>query len=212
MPESTLLHRISQKNSNKEKIAKRVIKSPELIPELFRGIGNPKASIKFGCAKILRILSEQHPTALYSHMGFFMDLLDSDNKILLWDGISIIGNLAKVDKDKKIDVILDRYLSPIPGPVMITAANVIGGAAKIALAKPYLSGIITTAILQVEQAKYQTTECRNVALGHAITSLDLFYEHIEDKKTVIDFIRRQLNNTRNSTVKKAEMFLQKRGC
>ena len=212
MREPTLLERIGQKGVDKANIAKRVASVPELIPKVLEGLGAKKAGVKYGCAKVLRIISEQQPKALYPYIDSFIDLLDSDNKIMNWEGIHVIGNLAGVDEENRIDRILDKYLAPISGPVMITAANAIGGAAKIASAKPHLAERVATEMLKVEHAEYQTTECRNVALGQAITSFDQFFEHIENKEPVLESVRRQLDNTRNSTRKKAAEFLARRQC
>lgn len=123
----------------------------------------------------------------------------------------MIGNLAAVDADGKIEGILERYLQPITGPVMITAANVIGGAGQIARAKPDLADGIAHAVSQVESANYQTKECRNVAIGHAIESFDLFFEELRQPQPVVDFVKRQLDNSRNAVKKKAAMFLKKHG-
>jgi hypothetical protein len=141
----------------------------------------------------------------------FVHLLHADNKILQWEAMRIIANLASVDSDGKIERILDEYLEPIRGPVMITAANVIKGAAGTAVAKPHLAGRIAKALLGVEKAKYQTAECRNIALGHAIEAFDLFFDRIEDRKPVLELVRRQRKNRRNATRLKAERFLKKHG-
>ena len=154
-------------------------------------------------------MSEKHPKALYPHIDSFIKLLDSENNIMKWEGIHVIGNLARVDKDKKIDAILNKYLKPIDRPAMITAANVIGGAAKIAAAKPYLTERIAKAMLKVEHAEYDTDECRNVALGHTLDAFEKFYDKIEEKQPVIDLVTRQLDNTRNSVRKRAEVLLKK---
>ena len=211
MLSSDLLHEISQKETDKNEIVDRVIENPELITEVFEGLSADKARIKYGCAKILRLLSEKKPEIIYPWFDFFAELLDSDNSFLKWDAIHVLGNLAAADSEGKFENILDRYLAPIPGPVLITAANVIGGAAKIVLARPALTGRVTREILKVEKAKYQTDECRNVALGQSIDSFDRFFPQIEDKKPVIALVQRQLHNTRNSTRRKAEKFLKKWG-
>jgi hypothetical protein len=181
------------------------------LPELFAGLRSEKPEIKYGCLKALRLLSEKQPAVLYPEFDRFVALLDSENTILKWGGIIIIGNLAAVDLEDKIGRILDRYLAPITGPVMITAGNTIAGAGKIARAKPRFADRIVRALLRVEEANYQTPECRNVALGHAVNSLDLFFEHIGDRKPVIAFVQRQLGNTRNAVKKKAAAFLKKHG-
>lgn len=172
MSSSELLRGIGQKEIDKGEIVDRVIGDPELIPEIIEGLTADKARIKYGCAKVLRLLSEKKPEVLYPWFDFFAKLLDSDNSFLNWDAIHVLGNLAAVDTESRFEKVYDRYFAPIPGPVLITAANVIGGAAKIALAKPALTDRIIGEILKVEKARYQTDECRNVALGQAIDSFE----------------------------------------
>jgi len=209
VPESQLLQEIGQRECNTEEIADRVIKNQRLLPKIFEGLSSDKARIKYGCVKILRIISEKNPGTLYPKFDFFINLLDSDNTFLKWGAIDILANLASVDSENQFEGAFNKYFSAIPGPVLITAANVVGGAARIVLAKPELSERITKELLKVENAKYQTTECRNVALGHVIQSFYQFFYHIEDKELVIALIKRQLTNTRNATKKKAEKFMEK---
>ena len=209
MKADNLLEQIALKGSDKGKIAESIADDPARIAEVIEGLHSKKASIRYGCGKVLRIISEQYPEALYPSIDFFIKLLDSDNNIMKWEGIIVIGNLACVDKGKKIDAILTRYLKPIQGPVMITAANVIGGAARIAAAKPHLAEKIATEILKVEHAEYATAECRNVALGHALDAFEVFFVNIKNKQPVIDLVTKQLDNTRSGTRKKAEKLLKK---
>jgi hypothetical protein len=206
---SKLLQQIAQGEINKESIADKIITKSELLPEALEGLSSNKPNIKYGCAKVLNIISEKAPKILYPKIDFFIELLDNDNKILQWNAILIIANLAVVDSKNRFEKIFDKYFSPIRGPIMVTAANVIKGAAKIALAKPRLTEKITKELLKVERAKYQTSECRNVALGHTIKSFDQFFNQIKDKKPVVRLIRKQLKNTRNATRKKAEKFVKK---
>ena len=209
MKNDCLIERISIKGSDKEEIADSIADDPERIEEVLGGLSSKKAPVKFGCAKVLRIISEVHPEALYPYIDSFIKLLDSENNIMKWEGIYVIGNLACVDKAKRIDTILTRYLKPIKGPVMITAANVIGSAAKIAAAKPYLAERIAKAMLNVQHAEYATAECRNVALGHALDAFEIFFDNIKNKQPVIDLVTKQMDNTRNSTRKRAEKLLKK---
>jgi hypothetical protein len=209
MQTNTLLSEINNKRTTIEKLAVKVVRQSDLLQEAFDGLGADTARVKYGCLKLLRIISEQKPEILYPEIARLIQLLDSENNIFKWGAIIIIGNLAVVDSERKIDRILDRYLQPISGHVMITAANVIAGAGKIARAKPQLADRIAQAVLQVETANYQTGECRNVAIGHAIHSFDLFFEHLKKPQPVIEFVKRQLNNRRNAVKRKAARFLKK---
>lgn len=192
-----------------EAIAERIGTQIDSLPEVFAGLDSEKPRIRYGCLKVLQIIGEKQPGVLYPSFDRLVDLLNSEKTIIKWGAIIIIGNLAAVDSDNKIESVLDRYLRPISGPVMITAANIIRGAGKIALAKPHLADKIVRSLLQVESANYQTLECRNVALGHAVLSLDLFFDRIGDPRPVIDFIERQRHNARNAVQRKAVAFLKR---
>jgi len=202
---------IARPSVNHAAIADRVARQPDSLPELFAGLRSDKPRIKYGCLKVLRLISERNPAMLYPAFEQFGELLRSEFTVLQWGAIIILRNLAVIDSENKIDAILDRYLQPIPGPVMITAANTIQGAGKIARAKPYLADKITRALLQVERAKYKTAECRNVVLGHAVLSLDLLFDHVREPRPVIAFVQRQLRNRRNATKRKAAVFLKRHG-
>ena len=209
-----IVDEISKQGSDKEKLAKEVIESPELIPQLLEGLNNSKGSIRLGCEKILRLISEQQPKLIYPHFDTFAKMLDSENNILKWGAIITISNLVSVDTNGEFEKIFEKYFSSITDKTMITAANVIKNAWKIALAKPESADNITQEILKAEKASYEnkgqlSPECNNIVCGHAIDSFDKFYDKIGDKKPVVGFVKRQLNNTRKPVSTKAEKFLSR---
>lgn len=174
------------------------------------GLKADKAPVKYGCAKTLRIISEQRPDLLYPHFDFFVGLLDHENKIFQWDAAFVLSHLARADDDDKLAAVFDRYFSPIPGPVMITAANVIQGGARIAQAKPLLADRIAAEVFKVARARYRTPECRNIAIGHAILALGSILPLLRDPAPAVQFVRKQTRNARPSTRKKAQQFLKSR--
>ena len=66
-----------------------------------------------------------------------------------------------------------------------------------------------TPLRKVSRARYQTAECRNVAIGQAIDSLGKFIHHLRDREPVLRFVRRQRLNSRPAVRKKAAEFLQR---
>src|SRR5262249_1465676 len=150
-----------------------------------KGLEAPKPRIKYGCAKALRLISEERPDVLYPHFGFFAGLLDHQNKILQWDAAFVLSQLARADAQDQFAAILEKYFSPIKGPVMITAANAIQGGARIAQARPEFADRIAGEILKVTRARYQTPECRNVAIGHAISALGEMLPLLRDPAPVV---------------------------
>jgi hypothetical protein len=181
----------------------------ELIPSLIAGVASPRASVRFRSSKTLALLADESPELLHPRFDFFLQQLDNPNSILRWNAMRTLAALAPADCDGKLDAALDKYLSPISGPQMIGAATAMHGAAAIALAKPHLAERLARAILAVRRAKYERDECRNVAIGHAILSLDRFYDLIDDKPAVLRFVRAQCDNPRPATSAKARAFLAK---
>ena len=68
-----------------------------MFPEIAEGLKADKPRVKYGCAKALRLISEQRPDLLYPHFDFFVRLLDHENKILQWDAAFVLSHLARVD-------------------------------------------------------------------------------------------------------------------
>ena len=165
--------------------------------------------VKYGCTKKLLAVAKENPAELYPQLDFWLELLDSENKIIRWTAIDIIGNLARVDEAKKPDVLMGKLLALLNTGNMITANHAILALANIALAKAKHQPKITDELLKVEGYNYETDECRNIAMGTVIQALDLYFGQLKDKETAIEFVRRQTENSRHATKKKAEKFLAK---
>jgi hypothetical protein len=212
--ESELLQKLANKSVTKKELLQMVKQDFSLLPEVLNGVSSSKAAIRYGCAKVLMDLSEEHPEQLYPHMDSFISLLDSKYRILTWNAMAIIANLAKVDEDKKFDAIFDKYYGFLNDAYMVTVANVVGNSAKIALAKPYLTQKITTELLKVENISttpHLTEECKRVIAEKAIKSFAVFFSKIEQKEAVISFVARHSNSPRKTLKKAAEDFLTKVG-
>jgi fibronectin type 3 domain-containing protein len=212
--ESELLQKLESKSITKEALLQMVKQDFNLLPEVLNGVSSSKAAIRYGCAKVLMDLSEEHPEQLYPYMDSFINLLDSKYRILTWNAMAIIANLAEVDEDKKFDAIFDKYYSFLNDAYMVTVANVVGNSAKIALAKPHLTQKITKELLKVDNISttpHLTEECKRVIAEQAIKSFALFFNKIEQKEEVISFVANHLNSPRKTLRKAAEDFLTKFG-
>jgi hypothetical protein len=209
----TIKRQIKQKEDI-EKIAGLASQNPAIIKEIVEHLKIEKTALKFSYEKILRLISEESPALIYPYFDDFAGLLDSENNFIKWGAILTVANLTAVDSENKFDKIFKKYYLPVIGPAMISAANVIGSSGKIVLAKPYLTEKIVKEILKVQKAKYihqgkLSSECKNIVCGQAVDSFAMFFDKIENKKPVIEFIKAQLNNSRHAVAKKAEKFLKK---
>jgi hypothetical protein len=210
--ENELLKKLAAKTLSKDELRRKVEHDFSLLPTLLTGLSSPKAAIRYGCAKILMDLCAEYPEKLYPYIDNFVALLGSKYRILTWNAMAIIANLAKVDKEQKFDAVFDRYYGFLNDEYMVTVANVVGNSGKIALAKPYLVPKITEKLLTVENLSvtpHLTEECKRVIAEHAIGAFDLFFDKIKQKEKVLAFVERQLNSSRSTLQVQAENFLKK---
>ena len=207
-----LLRKLESKSITKSELLGEVEQDFSLLSDLLNGMSSSKPAVRYGCVGILMDLSEKYPEKLYPHMDSFIELLDSKYRILVWNALAIIANLAKVDKDKKFDAVFDKYYSFLNDEYMVTVANVVGNSSKIALAKPYLIPKITKELLKVENLSttpHLTDECRRVIAEKTNKTFDLFYDRIKDKDSVISFVKKQVNSPRKTLKKEALDFLKR---
>jgi len=210
--EDELLGRLADRSMTTEELFHAVEQDWTLLPRLLEGVSSSKASVRYGCAKVLTHLSEVHPTKLYPHMGFFIDLLDSKYRILVWNALTIIASLARVDEDKKFDAAFGKYYGLMDDEYMVTVANIVGHSGKIALAKPYLVDRITDELLRVDGVSltpHLTEECRRVIAEKVIRSFDVFFDKVTNKERVISFVEKHARSPRKTLRVAAENFLKK---
>lgn len=210
--ESELLLGLTDGSITKQELLQKVKRDFSLLPEVLNGTCSSKAAIRYGCGKVLMDLSDEQPERLYPYMDRFTNLLDSRYRILKWNAMTIIANLAKVDKDGKFDAIFDKYYSFLNDEYMVTVANVVGNSGKIALAKPNLIDKIADRLLEVDDISltpHMTEECKRVIAEKAIETLDLFFDKITQKKRVISFIEKHTDSPRRTLRATARNFLKK---
>ena len=115
----------------------------------FKDLSSKDPKIKYGCAKNLLDVARKNPAEIYPNLGFFVELLENENKILKWTAIDVIGSLAKVDNAKTIDKLMSRLIGFLNAGNMITANYAITALTDIALARPEYQAEITGELLKV---------------------------------------------------------------
>lgn len=201
---------INQKADFSVEVAGKVIEDPSLLDTIFNNISSPTARIKFRSSKILLIISDKQPLLIYPHIKFFIELLDSDNKVLLWNALDVLANLTRVDEDHEFDSIFNRYYGFLGDESMITAGHVVDNSPLIVANRPDLQNKITKRLLKINQTS-RDAECGNILGGKVILAFEKYYDQIQDHEAVISFAQELLNSQRNATRTKAEEFLKKYG-
>ncbi|WP_367923901.1 hypothetical protein [uncultured Ruthenibacterium sp.] len=210
--ESLLLRLKSKPNLNH--LVTEAGNTPELLNTLFEFVRTERSAVRYGCTKILRILSEQQPDKIYPYFFDVAHWLQDSNSFIKWDSILILANLATVDTQHLFSSVYEEYFGLIRDPKMITAANVAGNAWKIVQAAPEWEGDITKRLLEVPRIIYlyhgePSDECNKVMCGHVLDCFDRYFDVSNNQEAMLDFARTQLNNSRKSVAKKAAHFLQR---
>jgi len=176
---------------------------------MFDELSSKDPKVKYGAAKTLLSLARTNPAEVYPQRDYLVTLLDSENNILKWTAIDVIGCLACVDKDKNVADVTGRLVAFLNSGKMITANHAVSALAHFAEAYPEQREAITEELLKVEHYTYDTEECRNIAMGNVITAIGPYFPALQNKHNVLRFARRQANNSRHATAKKAQAFLKK---
>ncbi len=208
------MQKLADKSISREDLYKAVTENFDLLPQLLIGVSSPKARVRYGCSSVLMQLSEKYPQKICPYTDQFVALLGSKHRILVWNGLTILANLCAVDEAKRFDALFDRYFGFIDDEYLVTVANVVGNAGKIASAKPYFIPKITTELLKVESiptTPHLTNECKRVLAEHAIKSFDEFFDKMapDDKAKVLSFAKRQVGSSRETLSLQADAFLKR---
>jgi hypothetical protein len=209
---NNLLQSLANKSITKKDLLHTIEGDFSVLPLIIEGVSSPKAAVRYGCSSVLMDLSRNHPEKLYPYMDKFEALLDSRYRILTWNALAIIANLATVDVDRRFDAFFTKYYSLLNNDYMVTVANVVGNSGKIALAKSYLAQRIVDELLKVDKISttpHLTEECKRVIAEAAIESFDAFFNQIKKRDEVLKFVKSQLTSPRASLRVKAERFITK---
>ncbi len=165
---------------------------------------------KYKEQKNVIIIAESNPKILYSKFNYFVELLSNKNNIMVWTGLIVLGNLAKVDIDNKIDEVIPQIVSKLNAGKMITAGNAMRSLINIAKTKPEIADYLAKEILKSKNYKFDTDECSNIHIGHMFKCIELIWNLLSDniKKQYILLAKKEINNNRSATSKKANLFLR----
>jgi hypothetical protein len=196
-----------KKDVTVESIAQKALKDEKALSELFQRILSKDDAIRFSSFKVLLLLSEKHPGALYDKWGFFADLLDSDNSYLQYIAMYIMANLTKADTQNRFEKIFNKYYSILDDDSTITAAHLASNSGKIAKAKPGLQGKITAKLLNID--RNHRGKQKDLIKGYAIEALSEYFEEAENRNEILEFVKAQLVSKSPKTRKIAKEFLRK---
>jgi len=197
---------LNNKNINIKAVAGKALKSEKLMATLLDSLWSKNETIRYNSHKVLFLITEEQPQALYSKWDHFVEFLDSDNTYHKLSAVLLVANLTGIDKDNKFERIFDRYYDLLDDKSFITAAYVAGASGRIAKAKPKLQTRITNRLLNIDKTHHEQ-ERKDLVKASIIEAFEEYIGQIRNKKRIVDFVKKQLNCKSPKTKKAAKEFL-----
>ena len=192
-------------NVGLENLAEKVLNDKQVLSELLEGILSKKDTIRHNRVKILLLLSEKKPEFLYHQWEFFVKLIDVENSYLKLIAVRIIANLTKVDREDKFNKIFEKYYDLLNDSVIV-AGHLTANSGRIVKAKPELQIQITNKLLNIDDTHQKH---KDLVKAGDIETFNEYFEEVEDKEKILQFVKEQLNSKSPKTRKKAKEFLKK---
>lgn len=194
------------RQSNRKRPALRMLSRAQ-VPSAVQTMAAPSGTARFDAGKALVATARKDPMRVYPHFDDIAALLGCDSKVVCWNAMQIVAALAPADVERRIDAILDAYLSLVSCGNLVSAVNAIDGAGRIVACRPDLLERILPAMLAVPRAAFKTAECRNVAIGAVLDALEALGARVCQREDAASFIRRQQTNPRAAVAKHATKMI-----
>jgi len=163
--------------------------------------------IKYGFAKELLRMGAQSPEKLYNYLDYWVNLLQSENQILKWTAIDILGYLSAVDKKNRVDAVIEDLIDFLHAGHLITCNHAIFALGLIAQNKPSHLARILGELLTIRDDKFDSEDCKDIATGKVLEALKKFPAGIMDNHEVMTFIKQAQDCSWSATKKKADKLL-----
>lgn len=165
--------------------------------------------VKYGFARELLNIGADSPELLYDHFDYWTKLMKSENNILKWTAIDIVGYISSVDKGNKVEKEIKNIFDLLHCGNLITCNHAIFALGLIAINKPLKRTRIIKELVTISEDSFDTEECKCIATGKVIEVLKDFTGDIRNNEDILEFIRNAQNSQRNATKKKADALMRK---
>lgn len=208
--EEDLILEISDKNFNKEKFVERIIEDSKIRDEIVQlMLNHPKIMVYHHSYSIISQASQMRPELFYQYWDDFALILDHPNSYHRDFGLVLLANLTPADKNNKFSDVFTDYYSHINDEKFMTARKCVQNTAKILESKGELTDNITDILLDVDERCDFSLKQKALLKSDIIELFYKFYEQINYKEQVNEFVKDELDSISPKTRKMAKKFMKK---
>ena len=205
----SIISDLINKKIDTDSAVKKALEDNVILSELLEGIQSSQDPVRYSSYKVISLISENYPEALYPEWSLFEKMLEHSNSYFKLIGVRIIANLTGVDTEKRFEKIFYKYFGELGSKKTMLAAHVAGNAGKIALVKTGLQSSITDKLVNIE-SMYHGKQI-DLVKGYAIESFGQYFDKtsIKDRDRILKLVKKEADSASPRTRKLASEFLKK---
>jgi len=186
------------------------LESAELRDLLVEGCFAKGETYRYNCVRVFFRALEQRPDLFYPCWERYAAMIDSPNGFYRSTAAQAIAYFATVDRDRRLDAILDAYLRMLDDEKVMVARYFVQTIHLIPKARPDLREKVIACLLNIENTGH--TESRKSLLkADIISAFDRVFESssAKEQNDMLAFVTKEQNNESPTTRKAAKAFLEK---
>jgi len=173
----------------KDLFADHVGKQPEdFVASITSGIGSKNRRIANGCAELASLLSEQRPDLLIPYIDLFLEKLEAREKVVRWEAVCTIGNLATLDTAGRVAAQVPLLTALLRDDSIVLQGHAVRALTKIATARPRTAKTVLESLI----ASADAFEGNRV--GFVIEAMEAFIRLGDFDDTVRAFLEPRLES------------------
>ena len=186
------------------------LENTDLRELLVEGCFAKNETYRYNCVRVFFRALEQQSALFYSYWERFVEGISSPNGFYRSSSTQAIAFLTAVDKEHRLDTILEAYLRMLDDDKVMVARYFVQTIHLIPKARPDLSEKVITCLLDVENTRH--TESRKSLLkADIISAFERLFETLsaQEQKQTLAFAENELDSESPSTREAAKAFLKK---
>lgn len=192
-----------------DKFAQNAINDPEMRLELVNlMLHHGRIMIYYNSYYIISRACEIRPDLFYEHWDDFESLLNHPNSYHRDFALKLLAILVKVDEENRFSTVFNDYFSHINDEKFMTARKCVENTAKILSSRKEFIDDVVGILLDVDNLADFPEKQKALLKSNVIQVCDDFYEQINDKKGVKQFVERELKSISPKTRGKAKKFIK----
>ena len=186
------------------------LESAEIRDLLVDGCFAKDETYRYNCVRVFFRALEKEPALFYPYWERFVEGISSPNGFYRSSSTQAIAFLTAVDKEHRLDSILDAYLRILDDDKVMVARYFVQTIHLLPQARPDLREKVIACLLGVENTRHNESR-KSLLKADIISAFDRLFKNLsaQEQKDILAFVEKEQGSESPSTRKAAKAFLKK---